>query len=481
MGRFTEKQLTIMTIVVAVIITGLFAALIYKDLGVIDDENSQIETTRAKIVAAETEIQKMPARETEVIVYREIVQRDAAILPDESEINKFINVIGEFEKYSGAVVTQVTGLSSRTRSKSKEAILPIPLKLQVRASIDQFLKFINLFENYDRFVSITSFSISRGADVDANGVVQHPISLELVTYQYNPGGGPVKQVEIPNYERRKQELAIQKRIRQSEPAHIQKYLLKPRISRRDPLVDPREEASTEEDTGVDPQVKYQEERELLEELVLNVAILQDDVKFEDKLHAERDFMRIGAIARAIDQKIAELDVSISEALTMKKFTIPELRADFVSKVVQPYEEIKEKRKSQVTEIVVTRRQVHDWLRQVQQKFDAGQYTDVIKAYEGFVRLTDGKKIGPEAVPLRDQIVVLARQAHVISRFEEERLDIDGTVIDPKRSSFAIINGQILSEGEAVDAEGKIRIHKITTDQIEFMYQGVLIVKKLRSQ
>ena len=32
MGRFTEKQLTIMTIVVAVVIAGLFAYLIYEDL-----------------------------------------------------------------------------------------------------------------------------------------------------------------------------------------------------------------------------------------------------------------------------------------------------------------------------------------------------------------------------------------------------------------------------------------------------------------
>jgi Tfp pilus assembly protein PilO len=470
-----------MTIVVAVIITGLFAGLVYKDVSLIDDERSQIESRQAQIASAEAEIQRMPGREADVIVFREIVQRDAAILPDEAEINKFINVIGEFEKYSGVVVTQVTGLSNRDREKSKAAILKIPLKIELRGSIDQFLRFINLFENYDRFVIIKSFTISRGTTVDEEGVLQHQIGLELETYQYNPKGGPVARVDIPNYERRKQELAIQKRIRQSEPTHVEKYLLKPRISRRDPLDDPREEETADEQGSVDPEVRYQAERELLEELILNVAILQDDVKFEDKLREERDFMRIGAIARAIDQKIAELDVSISEALTMKKFTVPELRADFVAKVVQPYEEIKEKRKSRVTEVVVTRRQVHDWLRQVQEKFDAGAYADVIKAYEGYVRLTDGKKIGPDAVPLQEQIVVLARQAQVISRFEEENLDIDGTVIDPNRASFAIINGQILAEGSAVDADGKIRIHKIKCDQIEFMYQGVLIVKPLRAR
>ena len=43
MGRFTEKQLTIMTIVVAVVITGLFAALIYRDLGAIEEEEQKIQ------------------------------------------------------------------------------------------------------------------------------------------------------------------------------------------------------------------------------------------------------------------------------------------------------------------------------------------------------------------------------------------------------------------------------------------------------
>ena len=79
MGRFTEKQLTIMTIVVAIVITGLFAGLIYKDLQKIDEEEAKIQSRSAQITAAEAEIQRMPARETDVIVFREIVQRDAAI------------------------------------------------------------------------------------------------------------------------------------------------------------------------------------------------------------------------------------------------------------------------------------------------------------------------------------------------------------------------------------------------------------------
>ena len=73
MGRFTEKQLTIMTIVVAVIITGLFAALIYRDLRSIEEEDEKMTMTTMNIRSAEAEIQKFPQRETDVIVFREIV------------------------------------------------------------------------------------------------------------------------------------------------------------------------------------------------------------------------------------------------------------------------------------------------------------------------------------------------------------------------------------------------------------------------
>ena len=73
MGRFTEKQLTIMTIVVSVVIAGLFAFLIYQDLQTVDQEKQEVENLTAQIRQADQEAAKMPGREADVIVYREIV------------------------------------------------------------------------------------------------------------------------------------------------------------------------------------------------------------------------------------------------------------------------------------------------------------------------------------------------------------------------------------------------------------------------
>jgi hypothetical protein len=420
-----------------------------------------------------------------VIVFREIVERDSAILPDESEINEFINVIGEFEKYSGVVVTQVQGLSRRDRGRGKgkrEAIIKIPMKIKLRGSYDQFLRFLNHFENYDRFVRISGFSIAQGSHLGPGGAPQHEINLELVTYQYNPGGGPVKRVEIPNYERRKQDLEVQKRIRQSKPAHIEKYPLKPRISRRDPLLDPRETETPVADDGVDPEERFKQEKQLLEKLVLQVSLLQEDVRMEEKLRKNHDFMRIVPITKAIEERINQLDFQIQDVLAGKRITVPELKDEFISDVVQPYEQVKDRRAvAQKVHLILQRDQVFKMYRTMQEKYEAEEYKDVITVYQGFLQLSEGKRIDEEAKPLQEQMLALATNAEKIVKFESEALDIDGVIIDPKRRSYTIINGRILAEGDTVDADGKIKIRKIDHSVIEFVYQDVVIKKHLRKK
>jgi len=480
-GQFTEKQLTIITIVVAVVIVGLFTFLIYQDLCEIDDEKAKIDNLTSQIRVADAEIAKKPAREMDVIVNREIVERDSKILPDESEINDFINVIGDFEKYSGVVVTQVQGLKERAFGKKGEtAILKIPLKLKLRGSMDQCLKFINLFENHERFVRISGFKIQTGRYADESGNTQHDISLELETYQYDPKGGQVKRVEIPNYERRKQEIGIQKRIRAEKPAHIEKHQMKPRINRRDPLKDPREAETPDDLNGDEPENDITVQRATLDELILEVGMLSDDVRMEQQFKEDHEFIRLAAVARAIDQRMSTLDFRLSDVLANREITIPELKDEFNKKVVVVYEQIKEQRKSSAErqDVLIERTQVWETKEKMKKKFEKGQYVDVIQIYQGFDRLTEGRHYSPDAEPVKEQMDILAQQAQVISKFESEPLKIDGVIIDPERASFAIINGQIRAEGEFVDDAQRIKILKISEKDIVFEYQNVEIRKPL---
>jgi hypothetical protein len=329
---------------------------------------------------------------------------------------------------------------------------------------------------------VTGFTINSGGEKDENGNIQHPITLALETYQYDPKGGSVVRVDIPDYERKKQSLAIQKAIRANKKAAIEKYQMKPRINRRDPLVDPREPAVHQTDERVDPVKEREKQKAIVDQLALDVTLLKDDCRVEQKLKETQAFMRLAAVSRAIDQHMAQIEQRISVALSKPEITIPDLKDMFSQKVVQPFEEIKQKRKSAgPTEVIVERRYVFDTLKQMKQEFDKANYKGVIQVCEGFERYADGKKFAPDAAPLRKEMKKLVQQAQVITRFESEPLRIDGVIIDPRRTSYAIINGLILAEGDYVDGDRKIQIHEIHSDRILFAYEGVVIPKAIRKK
>jgi hypothetical protein len=121
------------------------------------------------------------------------------------------------------------------------------------------------------------------------------------------------------------------------------------------------------------------------------------------------------------------------------------------------------------------------LESMHKKFDAEEYRDTIRIFEGFSRLTEGRRLASDAERKLEDMRKLAEQAEVISRFQSEPISIDGVIIDRKSTSYAIINGQILAEGDDVDSAGKIVVKKIREDHIEFEYQDVVISKQIRGK
>jgi hypothetical protein len=209
-------------------------------------------------------------------------------------------------------------------------------------------------------------------------------------------------------------------------------------------------------------------------------MLSDDVRMEQQFKEEHKYMRLAAVARAIDQRMSTLDFRLSDVLANREITIPELKDEFNKKVVTVYEQIKEQRKSSAErqDVLIERKQVWDTKVKMSEKFEKGEYDDVIQIYQGFERLTEGRHFSPDAEPVKALMDTLAQQAQVINKFESEPLKIEGVIIDPKKNSFAIINGQILSEGESVDSDGRIKIIQISQNEIVFEYQKVEIRKPL---
>ncbi len=328
MGRFSEKQLLLLTVAGSLVFVLGFGGLIYWDLDRIyaaelSDENPEaaeiadselwgerrwIQEIDKQIEAARAEAELIPKREQDVIVYREIVARDTAILPNEDEVNRLTTTIGDFERMSGVRLTRVSDLN--TDAAAGQAIAQIPIKLQLAGSFDETLKFINLFETLDRLVNVTGFTLTAGPP-DGEDHATHGVSLDLVTYMYSSNAGLTKTVDVSNYERRKNDPVIQKLIRQQKAAYVEKYQLKSRMNRRDPLVDPRRSADEvpEEVSKID----FLKQKRLVDKLKFDVEMLKEDVRQEAYYRQNSKLVPLIQIKKQIDEKVARLQSEISAA------------------------------------------------------------------------------------------------------------------------------------------------------------------------
>lgn len=489
MNKLSEKQRLIVTIACAMVVVLGFGALTYWDLdriyaAEVTDENPEaaeiadpeqwgelrhIQEIEKQIATARAEAEKIPQREQDVIVYREIVARDAAILPSEDEVNQLTRTIGDFERMAGVTLTRVSELD--TSVAKGQAIAHIPIKLQFSGTFEETLKFVNLFENLDRIVNVSAFNISggRSKDKDADGIPRHEIALDLMTYMYTSSAGLAKPVEISNYEGRKNDPVIQKLIRQKKAAFVEKYQLQSRVNRRDPLVDPRRRVD-ELPEGLDPEDADAQKR-LVNKLKFDVELLKEDVRQERFYARNKKYVPLAEIKKVIDEKFGQLELDIRQA--EPRVSIPELQEVLHDDVVAPFSELKAERDMTDRPQLVPAASVREFLDRMNQALDAFDYAGAVQQHKTFEAFVADLDIAEDAAPLVAEMQALRREAEVSLEFERLKLVYSGTILQPN-SSVVIVNGKALRVGGYVDAEGRCRIVEITEDHILYDFDGFQI-------
>ncbi len=487
MGRLSEKQLLLVIVAATLLLVGAFGGLAYWDhqriyaaevteehpeAAEISDQNEwgerrKIQELEKQIAAARAEAELIPKREQDVIVYREIVARDAAILPSEEEVNRLATTIGDFEKLSGVQLTRVADLN--TASAAGAAIARMPFKLELSGTFDQVLKFINLFETLDRLVNVTSFSIAAGLpERDGREVTaRHSVSLDLVTFMYTSNAGLAKPVEIANYDRRKNDPVIQKMIRQQKAAYVEKYQLKPRVNRRDPLIDPRRSAEEAEDGSGD--VKDADaQRRLVEKLRFDVEGLKDDVRQEAFYIQEHKLVPLSQLKILIDNKVGKLEADVRAA--EPRVTIPELKEILQRDVIEPFQAIKAERDLQVVPQFISRTQVEEFRDQMRTQMDAFDFKGGIRTHDNFLALVNGREVNEDAASIVQDMVDMRRLAEVQLGFEALRLRYSGAILRSE-GSVILVNGHAKRIGDFVDERGKCRVVEITKDFVVYDFDG----------
>ncbi len=475
MSRLSEKQLLILTIGITVLLLSGLSWLIWSDLEAVEEEEAKIEQLEGQIAATEKEIATIPEREYRVIADREIADKEVAFLPSEEDIESFWEVLERFADEAGLRISEIS--PSNMGRRGKGTIQSVPQMLTVRGTIDEFLRFINLVENYERIINVTEYNINAGKEVDEDGKVRHGIKLALTTFTYSKRIANTI-VSIPQYEKKRQQPAVKRWLSKIKIQEKESYTLRTSLGRRDPFVSARRKI---EDLG-DPETGADRERAeaRLESLAESVRTLAADIDIEDTLRERKDIFRLAQQVKENREKMGELARRIDRMRQDKLIRDAILAERFRTEVLNPFERIKARIQQIETEqppMPLT--EVKARYGSIAKKFDEQKWDAVRKGVRTFLDLTrDGDHVVDEARPLVEKIIDLLRRSNVIREFEKKKIVITAIIYSERGMSLAIINAKTKSEGDALDADGRVVIAEVGEDYVIFETEGVEI-KKLK--
>ncbi|MHC4341084.1 MAG: type 4a pilus biogenesis protein PilO [Planctomycetota bacterium] len=475
MNRLSEKQLLILTIAVTALLTGGLGFLVWNDLQTIDEEQEKVSQIRSMIQTAETEIARIPGREYQVIADREIADKEVSFLPGETEIENFWEILESFAEEAGVRISEIASsktVAKKGRGASKSTIQSVPQIMSLRATTDELLRFINLIENFDRVINVIEYRISSGEAPDLDGKSRHGIQLALTTFTYSKKVANTI-VSIPKYDQKKDHPEVKKRLGRIKIHERETYTLRTSMGRRDPFQNVRRkvekvDAGTEEDQAA--------QEAILDNLIEELRTLEEGLEIEDHLRKIGDLFRLAQQVKENRAQFRLLAQRIDEVQRGKLVTIRELQERFRDEVLLPFNAIKEKMlRGPETEPHLTTSQVKEWYDRIGKHFDERDWKKVQEEVRDFMDISKaGKWVVDDARPLADKIADFMRRAKVIQEFEKRKVVISTILYSPTSVSVAIINSKQYTEGDALDADGRVLVVEIGENYVIFETQGVEI-------
>jgi len=451
--------------------------MIWNDLQAVREEQAKTTELQTQIQAAEREIALIPKREVQVIADREISDREVAFLPAESEIENFWEVIERFSTESGVRISEIAPNNARVvrrrRGQRASTIQSMPQILSLRGTVDEFLRFINLVENYDRIINVVEYSLGRGEVPDEDGKVRHSIKLALTTFTYSRKIANTI-VSIPNYEKKRESPEVKQCLSRIKIQAKETYTLHTSMGRRDPFISARKLPL--QGPRLDPGQNRPYQEGVLDNLVALLESLQHGLEFQVELQKRNDLWRLQAQVKENRNRFGQLSENLEQA--RKEITIRELQDRLQKEVGDPFEAIS-KRMDTLLESnpPLPLQRVQEARDKIAALFDERKWVDVDKAVRDFLDLSrKGEHVAPEAREKVVEILEFQRSAKVIREFEKRRIQISAICYSPTAVSVAVINGKLISEGDALDPEGRIVVVEVGENYIIFETEGVEIKK-----
>jgi Tfp pilus assembly protein PilO len=443
---------------------------IYYTQGLIEEVETQAAEKEKAVAAADQRIALTPGLEKDVIVLRENLDEYVKILPSDKQLAEFLRMLDKFGQQSGV---QPSGLASRNvREVKGERFTPIDYNYDFTATLWQCLKFMNLVENFDRFVSIVDFNIVSGdgqRDETRGGDVVHKVKLTLQTYKYN-GKSDSKDVRIPDYEAQKQ--ALQEEIWKGvQKIRLDRYEHKGECGRRDVLIDPRERGDLRL-----PGISQAEQRAVLDRYVGEVSRLremQTRIKKSDTTLFEQYSLEKG-LKEGLEKLAATMD---SDASTV---TYGPYRLRWSREVVTPLQELRgiladNKVEPSKVDPFLSARDMQQLVTDMAADCNSGQLETAKTRYDAVAQRVNVPSGDP-----RHELAVAAKSWHLKATtaldFKSLDLKIQGVVVNRGGRSGVLLNGETFEEGEYVADD--LLVKAVEEEQIWFVYRGLTLVRTL---
>lgn len=473
MKRFNETQRLLLICGVTVALCGVAGGGVYWAKSEAEAVRQRIDTTQQQITAAEVKIRKIPDLEKQVIIMRENLKEYVKILPERQELTNFVRMVNQFIGQSG--VEMLRWNPGRSGARKGADFEEWTYTFEFNASLWQFLKFVNFFENYERFVKVKSFQLTANAVEARDGVdvpdgdVQHKVSMMVETYVYT-GGAKGSEVVIPNYQSKQQALT-EEILRSQTGIRIDRYDFRDARGRRDIFVDPREfNYGNREGAGM----PLQQQKKMLDDFTEEVTRLQtlqrrwreDGLTIFERYNLERE---LKAGLAEVNKKVAELD-------QQKVISYQPFKYQWIKKVAQPLEllarELSPEGRPQ-DDRFLPRKEIEGLLASMKTDLETGEMQ---AARDRFDAVQDRLRVPPEddRAAMVDRLRDLYVRAGIAIEFSSQRLDISGVVVNEQGRSGLILNGSVYQEGDYISDD--LLVKDVGSEQIEFVYKGFTLVK-----
>jgi Tfp pilus assembly protein PilO len=479
MAKLNEKQKLITLAGCALGLCLLAGGGVWWSKGLIEEEQKAIAAKRTEIAAADQKIAKIPEAEKQVVILRENLDFYVKILPADRDLNVFTRMLNTFQNQSGVHVEEFKpGTASRAAGKGAERFTRIEYGYDLTATLWQAMKFVNSIENYERFVSITSLTITSGdnqtnpkASPRVGDDVVHKIHLTMETYTYN-GKATGQEVDIADYEERR--VALREEIFKARTKlTVDKWEHKGQLGRRDIFVDPRELGGAQ--NGNVPSLDQQK---ILDQFVGEVAQVQDMLLRSKK--ADTVFEMFGLKNKA-KETLAKMDVAIEEVNKKGLIVFQPLKYRWSKEVVEPVKamhaviENGDGLNKPDGDPYLSQAETDDLVTAMSKALQSGDLEDARSKYESIQ-----SKLCPDTADRRHEQVVLARSLHTKAvtalDFRSLNLKIQGVLVNKGGRSGVLLNGEVYEEGEYVTDE--LFVSKVEEEQIRFVFRGLTLIRTL---